>query len=66
MIEFINDTLANGVGVIRPIGRLNMVSAPHLGANIEALLTGAPSGWWWTSPALTSSILQALALSLPA
>jgi anti-anti-sigma factor len=40
MIEFINDTLANGVGVIRPIGRLNMVSAPHLGANIEALING--------------------------
>ncbi len=40
MIEFNNETLANGVGVIRPVGRLNMVSAPRLGANIDALISG--------------------------
>lgn len=39
MIEFNNETLANGVGVIRPVGRLNMVSAPRLGANIDALIS---------------------------
>lgn len=38
MIEFNNETLANGVGVIRPVGRLNMISAPRLGANIDALI----------------------------
>jgi len=39
VIEFNNETLANGVGVIRPVGRLNMVSAPRLGANIDALIS---------------------------
>ena len=39
MIEFNNETLATGVGVIRPVGRLNMVSAPHLGANIDSLIS---------------------------
>ncbi|MBT1004435.1 STAS domain-containing protein [Paenarthrobacter sp. DKR-5] len=38
MIEFVIDKLSDGIGVIRPVGRLNMVSAPQLNSAVAGLI----------------------------
>ncbi|MCU1572234.1 MAG: anti-sigma-factor antagonist [Micrococcaceae bacterium] len=38
MIDFQVDRREDGVGVIRPVGRLNMVAAPRLGTVVGELL----------------------------
>ncbi len=39
MMEFPTRTLDNGVQVVRPVQRLNMVAAPRLSAAVEGLIT---------------------------
>jgi anti-sigma B factor antagonist len=43
MTRFETDTVAAGVGVVRPVGRLNMVSAPQLRSVVaELVAAGTP------------------------
>jgi anti-sigma B factor antagonist len=40
MTEFETETTDEGIGVIRPVGRLNMVAAPRLRALVSQLVAG--------------------------
>ncbi|MGY1691660.1 hypothetical protein [Geodermatophilus sp. SYSU D01105] len=50
MTEFETETTDSRIGVVRPLGRLNMVAAPRLRSLVGELVAGGRRGSSWTSP----------------